>query len=345
MFNYIPERFRSETADTEEEAARWLAGDPNARRPPELLTRDVVARAINEEVKAGRGSKHGGAYLNIATQRSAEDIKKKLPSMYHQFKVLAELDITKEPMEVGPTCHYFMGGIRVDADTSMSSIPGLFACGECAAGMHGANRLGGNSLSDLLVFGYLSGKNASEFAKNKTTHSEINKDQASQIIRNATDILNRESGANPYLLHEQLEKNMQVNVGIIRTKEDLEKGIEQLESLKKEYKTVKAKGSSQFNPGWHEALGMRKLLITAEAVARAAILREESRGAHTRADFPGEQKEWLNYNIISKKGPDGNMELIKVQRPKPDPELVRIAESSIEDLENEIAEERKHNKS
>ena len=340
MFNYVPERFSSETADTEEEAARWLAGDLNARRPPELLTRDVVARAINEEVKAGRGSKHGGAYLNIATQRSAEDIKKKLPSMYHQFKVLAELDITKEPMEVGPTCHYFMGGIRVDPNTTMSSVPGLFACGECAAGLHGSNRLGGNSLSDLLVFGYLSGKHAAEYAKNKHVHSEIDEEQASRIIRNATAILNRESGTNPYLLHEQLEKNMQEHVGIIRTKEDLDKGIDALERLKDNYKSVKAKGASQFNPGWHEALGLRNLLITAEAVARAAKLREESRGAHTRADFPGEQKEWLNYNIVSRKGKDGNMELIKVERPLPNAELERIAESSIEDLEKEIEQER-----
>ena len=261
--------------------------------------------------------------------------------MYHQFKVLAELDITKEPMEVGPTCHYFMGGIRVDADTTMSTVPGLFACGECAAGMHGANRLGGNSLSDLLVFGYLAGKNASEYAKNKVTHSEIDEEQASKIIRNATDILNRESGANPYLLHEQLENNMQINVGIIRSKDELEKGISQLEKIKDDYKNVKAKGTSQFNPGWHEALGLRNLLITAEAVARAAILREESRGAHTRSDFPGEQKEWLNYNIISRKGEDGNMELIKVERPIPNTELERIAESSIEDLEREIEQERK----
>ena len=344
MFNYIPERFRSETADTEQEAARWLAGDPNARRPPELLTRDVVARAINEEVKAGRGSKHGGAYLNIATQRSPEDIKKKLPSMYHQFKTLAELDITKEAMEVGPTCHYFMGGIRVDANTAMSSVPGLFACGECAAGMHGANRLGGNSLSDLLVFGYLAGRNAAEFAKKNVKHSDFDEDQVKTIIRKATEILNRKSGANPYLLHEQLEQNMQANVGIIRTKDQLEKGIDGIEKIKEEYKSVKAKGTSQFNPGWHEALGLRNLLITAEAVARAAKFREESRGAHTRADFPGEQKEWLNYNIISKKGDDGKMQLNKVERPSANPELVRIAESSIEDLENEIIEERKQMK-
>lgn len=341
MFNYIPERFRSETADTEEEAARWLAGDLNARRPPELLTRDVVARAINEEVKAGRGSEHGGAYLNIATQRSAEDIKKKLPSMYHQFKVLAELDITEEPMEVGPTCHYFMGGIRVDADTTMSSVPGLFACGECAAGMHGANRLGGNSLSDLLVFGYLSGKNAAEHAKKTKAFSEIDKDRVSRIIRNATNILNRESGANPYLLHEELEHNMQTNVGIIRTKERLEAGIAQLEKMQETYTTVRAKGASQFNSGWHEALGLRNLLITSEAVARAALLREESRGAHTRADFPGEQEHWLNYNIVTKKGNDGKMQLSKVERPKPDTELKRIAQSSIEALEKEIEKERK----
>ncbi len=340
MFNYIPERFRSETASTQEEAARWLAGDPNARRPPELLTRDVVARAINEEVKAGRGSVHGGAYLNIATQRSAEDIRKKLPSMYHQFKVLAELDITLEPMEVGPTCHYFMGGIRVDPDTSMSSVPGLYACGECAAGMHGANRLGGNSLSDLLVFGYLSGKSASEFAQNTVSHSEINEDQVQSIIRSATDILNRETGANPYLLHEELERTMQHRVGIIRSREDLEEGIAQLEKIKASYATVKAKGASQFNPGWHEALGMRNLLITAEAVAKAALMREESRGAHTRSDFPGEQDEWLQYNIITQRGSDGQMQLRKVERPVPDAELKRIAQSNIEDLEKEIARER-----
>jgi len=344
MFDYIPERFRSETADTQEEAARWLKGDPIARRPPELLTRDVVARAINEEVKAGRGSEHGGAYLNIATQRSAEDIKKKLPSMYHQFKVLAELDITKEPMEVGPTCHYFMGGIRVDANTTMSSVPGLFACGECAAGMHGANRLGGNSLSDLLVFGYLAGKNAAEYAKKVIEHSEIDATQASRIIRNATTILNRESGANPYLLHTELKQNMQKKVGIIRTKEELEEGIDQLEKIKEGYKTVKAKGASQFNPGWHEALGLRNLFITSEAVARAALLREESRGAHTRADFPGEQDDWLQYNIVTTKGADGKMHLKKVARSAADPELERIAKATIEDLELEIVMERKQEK-
>ena len=340
MFNYIPEKFKSETADTEEEAARWLAGDKNARRPPELLTRDVVARAINAEVKAGRGSKHGGAYLDIASQRSAEDIKKKLPSMYHQFKVLAELDITKEPMEVGPTCHYFMGGIKVDADTTMSNIPGLFACGECAAGMHGANRLGGNSLSDLLVFGHLSGLGASAYAKKISKNPDFNSDDAKKIIRNATDILNRTEGNNPYLMHEDLQKNMQKNVGIIREEKELEEGISNIEKLKDQYRNVKANGTSQFNPGWHEALGMRNLLITAEAVARAALLRRESRGAHTRNDFPEESEEWYLYNIIIKKSSNDIMKVEKLKRNNPDPELQRIALLRLEDLEEEVHKER-----
>jgi len=341
MFDYIPEKFKNETADTEEEAARWLAGDKDARRPPELLTRDVVARAINAEVKAGRGSKHGGAYLDIATQRNAEDIKKKLPSMYHQFKVLAELDITKEPMEVGPTCHYFMGGIRVEADTAMSTIDGLFACGECAAGMHGANRLGGNSLSDLLVFGNLAGMGASKYAKELSAVPQFNDEDAKKIIRNATGILNREEGENPYLLHEDLQKNMQNNVGIIRTDSELQEGIKNIEILKEKHKNVKANGSSQFNPGWHEALGMRNLLITAEAVARAAHLRTESRGAHTRNDFTTESEEWYQYNIISKKGEDGNMQVVKEKRQEPNAELFRIANAKLEDLESEVAAERK----
>ena len=340
MFDYIPEKFKSETAETEEEAARWLKGDKTARRPPELLTRDVVARAINAEVKAGRGSKHGGAYLDIASRRSAEDIKKKLPSMYHQFKVLAELDITKEPMEVGPTCHYFMGGIRVDADTTMSTINGLFACGECAAGMHGANRLGGNSLSDLLVFGNLAGLGASNYANKINETPEFFEEDAKKIIRNATDILNREEGNNPYLMHEQLQKNMQKNIGIIRTKTEMEEGIRNIDDLKIEYKTVKANGSSQFNPGWHEALGMRNLLITSEAVAKAAYMREESRGAHTRDDYPDESEDWYKYNIITKKGSDGEMKIKKEIRQDPDPELMRIAFSKLEDLEEEVLKER-----
>ena len=339
MFENIPERFASETADTEEEAARWLAGDKDARRPPELLTRDVVARAIRKEVKAGRGSPHGGAFLDIASQRKAEDIKKKLPSMYHQFKVLAELDITTDPMEVGPTLHYMMGGIRVDADSQMSQVPGLFACGECSGGMHGANRLGGNSLSDLLVFGKLAGVGVAKYIRGISNLVGIVDEEAKVIIRAATAILNRESGENPYLLHEDLEENMQSNVGIIRSAELLLEGITNLESLKKSYKEVKANGASQYNPGWHEALALRNLMITAESVARSALMREESRGAHTRVDFPGEQDEWLQSNVVIHKGKYGNMVVRMTDRQQPNIELERIANLSIDELEKEVAGE------
>ena len=336
MFDYIPKKFANETADTEEEAARWLNGDKNARRPPELLTRDVVARAINAEVKAGRGSKHGGAYLDIAKERSAEDIKKKLPSMHHQFKILAELDITKEPMEVGPTCHYFMGGIKVDAETTMTNVNGLFACGEAAGGMHGANRLGGNSLSDLLVFGNLSGIKATEYSKNIGSIPKVDDNDIRKIIQGATSILLRENGNNPYLIHEELQKNMQYNIGIIRTKKEIENGIKEIDVLKNKFKDVKAPGSSQFNPGWHEALALRNLLISAESVSKSALLREESRGAHTREDFPSEREEWIKYNIVSKKGKDGKMETTKILRTNPDEELKRIAHSELNDLEKEV---------
>ena len=337
MFDNIPERFAAETADTEKEAADWLAGDKEARRPPELLTRDVVARAIRKEVKAGRGSPHGGVFLDIATRRTAEDIKRKLPSMYHQFKVLAELDITTDPMEVGPTLHYCMGGIKVDADTQMSRVPGLFACGECSGGMHGANRLGGNSLSDLLVFGKLSGDGANSYIKELSYNPVIDNEQAISIIRSATDILNRESGENPYLVREELQESMQNNVGIVRTKELLTNGIDELEQIKNTYKTVKADGASQYNPGWHEAIALRNLIITAESVARSALMREESRGAHTRVDFPGEQDKWIDYNVVIHKDDNGSMLTELSKRVIPDPELVRIANLSINELEKEIA--------
>jgi len=340
MFDNIPDLYAPETADTEEEGARWLDGDKSARRPPELLTRDVVARAIRKEVKEGKGSPHGGVFLDIASRRTAEDIKKKLPSMYHQFKVLAELDITKEPMEVGPTLHYFMGGIRVDANSQMSTVPGLFACGECSGGMHGANRLGGNSLSDLLVFGKLAGDGAADYINELNAPPSINQDQVTSSVRYATEILNRESGTNPYLLHEELQEAMQDKVGIVRSDELLTEGIEQLEKFKEAYKDVKADGASQFNPGWHEALSLRNLIITAEAVAKSALLREESRGGHTRVDFPGEREEGLEYNIVVSKQSDGLMKTEKVHRPKGDEELMRIAYSTIEELEQEVASER-----
>ena len=336
MYDNIPDRFSAETADTKEEAARWLSGDKDARRPPELLTRDVVARAIRKEVNAGRGSPHGGAFLDIANRRSSDDIKRKLPSMYHQFKVLAELDITKDPMEVGPTLHYFMGGVRVDADTQMTNVPGLFACGECAAGVHGANRLGGNSLSDLLVCGKLAGSGAVNYIQTTSGKPKINDNQAKKVVRAATNILNRNHGENPYLIHEDLQELMQNNVGIVRTDELLSEGIKGILDLWENYNNVKADGASQFNPGWHQAISLRNLLVTSEAVARAARLREESRGAHSRIDFEGERDEWLQYNIILKKSPGGTMSAEKILRDKPPPELERIAKLSIEELEAEV---------
>ncbi len=334
MFNYISERFAPETADTVEEADRWLKGDKTARRPPELLTRDEVARAITAEVKAGRGSPHGGVFLDIASRVPADVIKRKLPSMYHQFKELAEVDITKEPMEVGPTLHYFMGGIRVDADTQQTSVPGLFACGECAAGLHGANRLGGNSLSDLVVFGKLAGEGAAGYVRALPSTPAVPTAQVTSAVRKATDILNRETGANPYLLHEKLHETMSKGVGIVRVKAELEQAIAEIEAHKKEADTLKAPGASQYNPGWHEALAMRSLLVTSEAVARAALMREESRGAHTRLDHPGESKEWVSYNVVIKRGADGTMEVEKRPKAPGAPGLVAIANAKIEDLES-----------
>jgi succinate dehydrogenase / fumarate reductase flavoprotein subunit len=333
MFNYISERFAPETAATVEEANRWLEGDKTARRPPELLTRDEVARAITAEVKAGRGSPHGGVFLDIASRRPADFIRRKLPSMYHQFKELAEVDITKEPMEVGPTLHYFMGGIRVDADTQETTVPGLFACGECAAGLHGANRLGGNSLSDLIVFGKLAGDGAKQYVSGLGSSPRPIDDQVAAAVRRATEILNRPTGANPYVLHGKLEDIMSRGVGIVRQKEELEKAVAELETLKGEAQTMKAPGASQYNPGWHEALSMRSLLVTSEAVTRAALTREESRGAHTRLDHPGESPEWVKYNVIIKRGADGQMEVEKRARPEGPPHLVAIANAKIEDLE------------
>ena len=334
MFGYISERFAPETAATVEEAERWLAGDRNARRPPELLTRDEVARAITAEVKAGRGSPHGGVFLDIASRRPAEFIRRKLPSMYHQFKELAEVDITKEPMEVGPTLHYFMGGVRVDADTQQTTVPGLFAAGECAAGLHGANRLGGNSLSDLIVFGKLAGDGAAAYVRGLTSPPRPDDGHVAAAVRGATAILRRESGANPFVLHEKLEDTMSRGVGIVRRKDELEQALRELASLAEEAATLKAPGASQYNPGWHEALSVRSLLVTSEAVTRAALLREESRGAHTRLDHPGESAEWGRYNVVARRGPDGRMAVEKRLRPDGPPHLVAIANAKLEDLES-----------
>ena len=333
MFGYIPERFAAETSATEEEANRWLKGDTTARRPPELLTRDVVARAITREVNEGRGSPHGGVFLDIASRVPADAIRRKLPSMYHQFKELAEVDITREPMEVGPTLHYFMGGVRVDADTQMSTVPGLFAAGEAAAGMHGANRLGGNSLSDLLVFGRLSGIGAAQYVKGLGSVPRVQEDEVRAGVRDATDILNRESGTSPYALHEDLQGVMGRYVGIVRTEEELQKALVELERLKGDAARVKAAGAAQYNAAWHEALDLHSLLVTAEAVTRAAIVRQESRGAHTRVDHPDESDEWQKVNVIVRKGRDGRMTTEAVTRREPPRELAAIAYAKIEDLE------------
>lgn len=332
MFKYISERFAAETASTEEEANRWLKGDKSARRPPELLTRDEVARAITAEVNAGRGSPHGGVFLDIASRQPADVIRKKLPSMYHQFMELAELDITKEPMEVGPTLHYFMGGIRVDADTQQSSVPGLFACGECSGGMHGANRLGGNSLSDLLVFGRLAGLGAKQYISSLKSVPVVSDDQVESIRKRAVAILNRENGKNPYLVHEDLQKVMGQNANIVRTAEELKTVVKEFTRLNADAALVYAHGTSQYNAGWHEALDLRNLMITAEAVTRAALLRDESRGGHFRIDHPAEKEEWLKYNIVVKKTATG-MEAKKVERPAAPEELRKIAYAKIEDLE------------
>ena len=334
MFNYIPKKFASETADTEAEASRWLDGDKDARRPPELLTRDVVARAIKKEVEAGRGSPNGGVFLDIASRRPAAFIKKKLPSMYHQFKELAEIDITEKPMEVGPTLHYFMGGIRVNSDSQQTNVPGLFACGECAGGMHGANRLGGNSLSDLLVFGKLAGDSAANYVNNLENQLDCNNQEVSKIIKEATDILNREEGKNPYLVHEELQNILQSYVSIVRTGEELALGLEKLQELKVDIVEVFAHASAQYNPGWNEALDLKNLIVTAEAVTRAALIREESRGAHTRLDFEGENDDGLEYNIVIKKTESG-MSAEKVRREDPPVELADIAYASLEKLEGD----------
>jgi succinate dehydrogenase / fumarate reductase flavoprotein subunit len=279
-------------------------------------------------------------FLDIASRRPADFIRRKLPSMYHQFMELAEVDITKEPMEVGPTLHYFMGGIRVDAESQMTKVPGLFACGECAAGLHGANRLGGNSLSDLVVFGQRAGRGAAEYVRALPTSPRAGDAEIEEAYRNAVAPLNRESGANPYVLHEELQEVMGRHVGIVRTKEELEQGIDRLAELAEKATTVRAAGASQYNPGWHEALAIGSLLSVSEAVAKAALLREESRGAHTRLDHPGESDEWAKHNVVVRKSADGRMAVEKVARPAPPPELARIAQAKIEDLEREIVAER-----
>jgi succinate dehydrogenase flavoprotein subunit len=299
MFRYIPAFFRSETADTEQEADRWFDDKKNNRRTPDLLPRDEVARAINAEVKAGRGTEHGGVLLDIATRRPADYIKRRLPSMYHQFMELADVDITKEQMEVGPTLHYIMGGIRVEADTAASTVPGLFAAGEVAGGMHGSNRLGGNSLSDLLVFGRRAGLAAAEHAKSAGALA-IDEAQVAAFAERIAAPFEREGNENPYNIHSDLEDAMQRLVGIIRTERELDEALVVLEKLKERAAGVRVVGSRIYNPGWHLALDLDNLLAISEAVTRSALLRQESRGGHTREDFPKADPAWGAKNVIAR---------------------------------------------
>jgi succinate dehydrogenase / fumarate reductase flavoprotein subunit len=298
MFDYVPDVFRQQYAETEDEADRWYTDPDNNRRPPELLPRDEVARAINSEVKEGRGTPAGGVYLDVSTRMRPEVITRRLPSMYHQFKELADVDITAQPMEVGPTCHYVMGGIEVDPDTAAAAVAGLFAAGEVSGGMHGSNRLGGNSLSDLLVFGKRAGEYAAAYAGTYPTAKVGPKLLESAVSAALAPLERGEAGENPYTLHSELQQVMNDLVGIIRRKAELEESLSRLADLKERYGKVGAGGGRRFNPGWHLALDMRNMLIVSECTAKAALTREESRGGHTREDFPQMEPAWRRVNLV-----------------------------------------------
>jgi succinate dehydrogenase / fumarate reductase flavoprotein subunit len=298
MFDYISDYFKAETADTEDEADRWYDDHINNRRPPELLPRDEVARAINTEIKAGRGSPHGGVFLDIATRRSAADIHKRLPSMYHQFKELADVDITKDPMEVAPTCHYVMGGIEVDAESQAATIAGLYAVGEASGGMHGSNRLGGNSLSDLIVFGKRAGEHAAAYAAKLGRRPAAPAAAVNAAIGAALKPFNDNGDENAYTVQQELQDVMFSLIGIIRTATEMEQALEEIERFKARVEKVTVAGGRAYNPGWHVALDIHNMLTVSEACARAALTRQESRGGHTREDFPMTDPEWGKVNLI-----------------------------------------------
>jgi len=300
MFDYVPPMFKDETADSEDEADRWYDDHSAGRRPPELLPRDEVARSINSEVKAGRGSPHGGVFLDIATRRTPEDIRRRLPSMYHQFKELAGVDITSEAMEVGPTCHYAMGGVRVDADSAATTVAGLFAAGEVAGGMHGSNRLGGNSLSDLLVFGRRAGIGAAEFASGRSGSPTVDKGQIDAAIAAALAPFERESGENPYDIHQDLQETMQSLVGIIRTGSELEEALGKIEVLEERANQVSVSGGLRYNPGWNLTTDLPSMLTVSRCTAMGALNRKESRGGHTRNDYPKPEAEMGTVNFVER---------------------------------------------
>jgi succinate dehydrogenase / fumarate reductase flavoprotein subunit len=333
MFDEIPENYKAQTADNEGEGWRYCQGDKNARRPPELLTRDHISRCIVREIKEGRGSPHGGVYLDIAwikqkLPNAAEYIKRKLPSMYHQFKQLADIDITEQAMEVGPTTHYIMGGIHVDPDTQMSRLPGLFAAGECAAGINGANRLGGNSLSDLLVFGKRAGEFAAKFAK----ENSLGKIDNGRIDVLASEALapfeSRDRGSeNPYAMQRDLQESMQDLVGIVRNESEMRSALDKIDNLRTRAEKVGVAGNREYNPGWHTALDLKNLLTVSEAIARAALERKESRGAQFREDYPNKDDRFSKVNTMISKTPDGSMQI----RLEPLPEMPEYLKQVVEE--------------
>jgi succinate dehydrogenase flavoprotein subunit len=298
MFDYVPDVFRAQYAETEEEADRWYTDPDNNRRPPELLPRDEVARANNAEVKAGRGSPHGGVFLDIASRMPAEEILRRLPSMYHQFKELADVDITREPMEVGPAQHYVMGGVEVAPDTAESNVPGLFAAGEVSGGMHGSNRLGGNSLSDLLVFGRRAGMGAAVYLDKLAVRPSVSEAAVAAAQAEALEPLSRAGGENPYTVHGEVQETMSNLVGIIRREGEIKAALAELEKLRERAANVSAEGGSAYNPGWHLALDLRNIMLIADCVAKAALERTESRGGHTRDDYPEMSPDWRKVNLI-----------------------------------------------
>jgi succinate dehydrogenase / fumarate reductase flavoprotein subunit len=331
MFDDIPDNYKPQTADNEEEGWRYTQGDRNSRRPPELLTRDHVARCIAREVREGRGSPHGGVFLDIAwikekLPNSVEHIKRKLPSMYHQFKQLADLDITKEPMEVGPTTHYMMGGVSVHPESQMSEVPGLFAAGECAAGLHGANRLGGNSLSDLIVFGQRAGEYAAKYAKANSA-PKVNQSQVEALARYSLEPFGRSGSESPYQIQHELQDFMQDLVGIVRRQADMEKALSMIHDLNKRAEKAVVQGNREYNPGWHTALDLRNMLTVSEAVTLAGMDRKESRGAHFREDYPEKDPEASKFNIVIRKAADGSM---KIER-QPVPPLTEDQKKAIEE--------------
>jgi succinate dehydrogenase / fumarate reductase flavoprotein subunit len=327
MFEYIPDVFKEQYATSDDEADRWYADADNNRRPPELLPRDEVARAINSEVKSGRGSPHGGVFLDIASRLTPEEIRKRLPSMYHQFKELADVDITKEAMEVGPTCHYVMGGVEVDPDTGMSKVPGLFAAGECSGGMHGSNRLGGNSLSDLLVFGRRCGVGASEYV------DALTRQRPAVRIADVEDARGRallpfanEEGENPFVVQLELQKTMNDLVGIIRKADEMEMALKALDDLAERVRKVSVEGHREFNPGWHLALDLRNMLLVSLCVAKAALERRESRGGHTRDDFPMMDSDWRHLLLVVSATSEDVVELVRQEQAPMRPELLDLFE-------------------